>query len=957
MSGTQSQTRPRQQYPRAPSRSSIHTSASRRASVTPSSPSSPIATPPQLSHSHSCSTHRHSHGQSSTDYPRTMSRPTSSPPRRDSIESSSVSTFLQEKLERERKVELEKQAQLQSSLSRPSPDINAPAELGRALGSPLKASPSVGNRPASSAGYENVGKKGHGVKEMEQVISTLHKQNFDLKLELYHRRERQNTLEARLDSLEHDKARMEDVNDRLLIELEKRDKAVEEAVAMIINLETKVDRLLRERSMVQQMGNEKFLCTHDYNNGYLTPVPRSRAGSDSTRKKERTAKSVNRMPSFVSEYSETTENLRNVYLNGKGSVLSLSRVADSSPGTENMRALGSPTPSVLSESSFVSVYGRKERIGMSHDDTNMDETLVPNGTEAPFFSNPGAEKVERCSGRCGTARSISSSRTAGSRTSSAGHFQSITDVIGGSPLQRLERSATGSYSSRRDSGHRRAHGTQDNTIVQSASQDGQPDQGGTRQNKRNSLRKVLTDGSGSARLHDHRLPPTPDTMSSSTLRRLQGSDDSLLREWASALRKGAQAEAERESWASPSRPNMDSLSDKGGDASASRPRSAAHSTITTTTATSPSHKNGQDGWDSDKENDSDTQSLHSSLDIWMREGALSPRTVERERGSQDAYSLHSTGSRARRATGSVINGLESVSEDGTHTPPPTLDCMRDLFSLRQGLFANTAPPPPNRRSSLLAGTGSSETASQPSASQASDCASISERGSSSTKHRSHRSRKNSADVGRREDSTTPVPRDQRATPPVASRPSSQSQPSSDHKQRSHAPVPAQQHGARAGLNRLFRRSVGGASPAAATKENTPEPDSPATIKNHHLQHHAAMGVPSRASQSPSTEDDRSGATPPPISLNPRQARRNTVGAEGEAERLWGEDVHKRGKTSGPSVAATAAAVALAQREAAAVAEESPSSGSGAGAGAGAGVGTRRKWLVGFSRREGKSKGG
>ncbi|KAG6123029.1 hypothetical protein E4U13_000658 [Claviceps humidiphila] len=889
-----------------------------------------------------------------------MSRPTSSPPRRDSIDSSSVSTFLQEKLERERKVELEKQTQLQSSLSRLSPDMNAPAELGRALGSPLKASSSVGNRPASSAGYENVRKKGHGVKEMEQVISTLHKQNFDLKLELYHRRERQNTLEARLDSLESDKARMEDVNDRLLIELEKRDKAVEEAVAMIINLETKVDRLLRERSMVQQMGNEKFLCAHDYNDGYVTPVTRSRAGSDSTRKKEGTAKAVNRMPSFVSDYSETTENLRNVYLNGKGSVLSLSRVADSSPGTENMRAMGSPTPSVLSESSFVSVYGRKERVGMSHDDTNMDETLVAIGPDAPFFRNPGAEKVEQCSGRCGTARSISSSRTAGSRTSSAGHFQSITDVIGGSPLQRLERSVTASYSSRRDSGHRRAHGAQDNTTVQSVSQDGQSGQGGTRQNKRNSLRKVLTDGSGSARLHDHGLPPTPDTMSSSTLRRLQGSDDSLLREWALALRKGAQAEAERESWASPSRSNMDSLSDKGGDASASRQRSAAHLTITTTTATTPSHKNGQDGWDSDKENDSDTLSLHSSLDIWMREGALSPRTVER--GSQDAYSLRSTGSRARRATGSIINGLESVSEDGTHTPSPTLDCVRDLFSLRQGLFTNTAPPPPNRRSSLLAGTGSSETASQPSASQASDCASISETGSSSTKHRSHRSRKNSADVGRREDSRTPVPRDQQAIPPVASRPTSQSQPSSDHKQRSHAPVPAQQHGARAGLNRLFRRSMGGASPAAPTKANTPEPDSPATIKDHHLQHHAAMGVPSRASQSPATEDDRSGATPPPISLNPRQARRNTVGAEGEAERLWGEEVHKRSKTSvtsGPSVAATAAAVALAQREAAVVAEESPSSGSGAGAGAGsgAGVGTRRKWLVGFSRREGKSKGG
>lgn len=43
--------------------------------------------------------------------------------------------------------------------------------------------------------------KGLGIKEMDQTLSTLHRQNFDLKLEVYHRRERQNALEERHHSI------------------------------------------------------------------------------------------------------------------------------------------------------------------------------------------------------------------------------------------------------------------------------------------------------------------------------------------------------------------------------------------------------------------------------------------------------------------------------------------------------------------------------------------------------------------------------------------------------------------------------------------------------------------------------------------------------------------------------------------------------------------------------------
>src|SRR5690242_14418416 len=148
-----------------------------------------------------------------------------------------------------------------------------------------------------------------------QVVSNLHKQNFDLKLELFHRRERQTALEERVDALESDRKQMEDVNDKLMEELEKRDKAVEEAVAMILMLEAKVNQLFQEREMVQQVEREDFFCARDYDLRYDTSAMQT-PKRDAPRP-EHEAKVVNRMPSFISEPNGNTENLRNVYLGVK----------------------------------------------------------------------------------------------------------------------------------------------------------------------------------------------------------------------------------------------------------------------------------------------------------------------------------------------------------------------------------------------------------------------------------------------------------------------------------------------------------------------------------------------------------------------------------------------------------------------------------------------------------------
>ncbi|KAI9756465.1 MAG: hypothetical protein M1815_003563 [Lichina confinis] len=97
-------------------------------------------------------------------------------------------------------------------------------------------------RRASAPGW----KRSMGARESEEYISSVHKQNFDLKLELFHRRQRVAALEdkvERLSRLEADNAELQDVNEQLLHELEKRDTVIEEAVGMICALEGKIESL------------------------------------------------------------------------------------------------------------------------------------------------------------------------------------------------------------------------------------------------------------------------------------------------------------------------------------------------------------------------------------------------------------------------------------------------------------------------------------------------------------------------------------------------------------------------------------------------------------------------------------------------------------------------------------------------------------------------------------------
>lgn len=741
-----------------------------------------------------------------------------------------------------------------------------------------------------------------------QVVSTLHKQNFDLKLELFHRRERQTVLEESLEALETDKRQMEGVNDRLIEELEKRDKAVEEAVAMIVMLEAKMDQLVQERTMVHAVESEGFFCARDYDLGYRNPAPQA-PGPDIARLEE-DAKAVVRMPSFLSERSENTENLRNVYLGVKGSVLSLPRVAEGSPGPDNLpsRGLGSPTLSVLSESSFVSVYGQKGQGEGMEQAPHVDEQFALDG-----FDGGSIHKARHEDAAMPRRRAASVSRATGvpqppPRSSTAVPFLSLSGAVGyGSPLQRLERleRLNGAYTNRNDAARPRSQGRGvERPQLVSPNKPSPPRR--TKEEKREALRRVMTDAPGGVRLHDQGFPPTPDTISTSTLHRFKNSHETLPQEQEAPNEQGGhgallhsgghQPQSSEHASGVPlgsqrlranapgkARDVSGSTSSDYPQSSAQRPRSAGDS--------SASHRRGN-GWQSD-EDESDARSLESSLDIWLRESSSSAKSGGRV--SPDLFSFPTNVAKGGWAMDSMF-GPNSGQAGGANIAPGH-DYMQDLFATRHQLFpAGSGPPPPNRRSSLHARTGSTPEAGP---------AAVDKAPADGPRPRTRHARKNSDDPHGRDDMRTPV---QQPRPPP---------PQDGSDQKRYPPITGHQ-GARAGLNRLFRRSIGSGSNAAAEMAQP----SAAETGDADPKNHPPMGVPSWVLRNHAMDDERSGTTPPPITLKPRQGRRNTLGAD---------------RPSSPAAAEpTRAPTPPGQQE-----EAGPSTGSG--------TGSRRKWLPTFGR--------
>ena len=618
--------------------------------------------------------------------------------------------------------------------------------------SPAKRDSAEPRTPGSSGGSGGQKTTRYGLKATEETLSALHKQNFDLKLEVYHRREREKALEERLQKLESEKKETDQINDQLLMELEKRDKAVGEAVEMIVALEARVDQLLRERAMVRKVEEQGLLFSQDETPDLSTPKTKT-----SKLPKLDQSKNLKPMPSFVSMRTEFTENLRNVYLGTIGSMASLPQGIEDSPGTDHvdMNELQNPSLSILSESSFLSVYGRN-RPSSPPDPTN-------NSLSTPS-SVDGAANI----GRMSTATRDTPTKTSWipspqRAVSSGSQFQNMNDVLDmdRSPLQQLERldetltpSKDASKTSNAGSGNDRrltaAH------LAQSQARKL------TKEEKRAAIQRVLKQGGHDSKdfSQHHVLPPTPDTISTSTLRHYQTSNDTLAKgdnppsdrtyvtasETMSSQRSGrgegndrlgglnvpAQASQPASTTAFESRKELakdDDLFDTPWNLrQLRRPRSADETTL----SRCRSRTNFSDS--SDDEFQESMDSVSSAYVPWLkpsphsgRPGPIGPMSSASQTGlnkagwegnSPDLFSFpeNARGWRTDAIYGSLggagYNGAIgtslspipcSESFDYPETMPPPL-FSSGLASPAIG--ANISPPPaPNRRSSLNARTG------------------------------------------------------------------------------------------------------------------------------------------------------------------------------------------------------------------------------------------------------------
>ncbi|RYP49536.1 hypothetical protein DL768_004802 [Monosporascus sp. mg162] len=542
-----------------------------------------------------------------------------------------------------------------------------------------------------------------GLLEMEKTICTLHKQNFDLKLELYHRRQRQDALEEKVERLEAENAEVRALRDKLAAAAEEKkrhDNAIKEAVALIVRLESTVKELCREKEVVRQVeddGSYRHSHTdeydpHDDSGVALTPKVKEHEFFQFTD----SARSLERVPSFLSEQSEQTENLRNVVLGVRSSLAHTRKVSESSDASRTIAA-ASPSVSMLSESSFASIYGLRNR-------RNRDSTGTP-GLDATQFSVISTPLKAKSKQGWASQNSVATNQAA--RGTSQGGVNLRTHVQSGnrvldttSPLQKLERLGKQFPTALDVPRPSTSCGTRGMPTTPPAWST-RPSHVNPRQDKRDTLHRVITNGPTNKELaNSHALPPTPDTATSSTLRRHKSSSQESLDVHSELLPQG-------------SFPTVFERSNVSAVNPPPRPRSAG----VTTNLRARSNSSVSD---SDSDGGVDAHSEESTFDYWMRESVRPDKGVEdgsaqNKAGpspSPDLFSLPvGTGGLGMEAIFDALGGNNFLG-----SPAPTL--KREPFggtitSLQNRQTANfqpqeinQSPPAPSRRSSLHARTSS-----------------------------------------------------------------------------------------------------------------------------------------------------------------------------------------------------------------------------------------------------------
>lgn len=248
-----------------------------------------------------------------------------------------------------------------------------------------------------------------GARELDEQMDRLTKQNFDLKLELDHRRESQAKLHAEIEAmratvlraerLEEEHEELMRINSLLVEELEKRDRAIQEAADIICELEEKVEDFEETRPGTanadsgyagteiqdQMVLSSPPQATNDPVAPRQIPAARSASSRLNSAVRTHTPARPRREPGFLTSQQPSTTALRSVFLDaGKDvhPVKSFNSILSRHASTidENALAeevLNSPRLSALSESSFPSIYGKKSETPEKYNWEELPESARP----------------------------------------------------------------------------------------------------------------------------------------------------------------------------------------------------------------------------------------------------------------------------------------------------------------------------------------------------------------------------------------------------------------------------------------------------------------------------------------------------------------------------------------------------------------------------------------------------
>ena len=266
-------------------------------------------------------------------------------------------------------------------------------------------------------------RKEMGLKEMQEHISKMSKQNFNLKLEVHYCRERNKTLETKLErfqELEADNRELQSINEELMSELETRIVAVEQAVDVICEREATIEELEAKNKELEMAvvrmdfsrspsssdaepakeGTEVIASNlsptsgtelsgssdnaHIGDQSDQQPLSEHSLSAPDTLSPPK-APSARRIPSFMRDNKKSTTVLRSLYSsNGNASFVSLGRPVSIFSGDDDddridRQMSNSPQLSILSESGFESIYGgRKDQTsGETDGEDNVADPHLP----------------------------------------------------------------------------------------------------------------------------------------------------------------------------------------------------------------------------------------------------------------------------------------------------------------------------------------------------------------------------------------------------------------------------------------------------------------------------------------------------------------------------------------------------------------------------------------------------